>query len=88
MHRCLIAALIALPLWPAQLLPATPLPAIRSDFNVPVPMRDGVLLSANIFRPSAPGHYPTILQRTPYNKGNAITATFQAFVNHGYAVMV
>ncbi len=83
MHRCLIAALIALPLWSA-----TPAPAVRSDFNVPVPMRDGVLLSANIFRPSAPGRYPTILQRTPYNKGNAITATWQAFVSHGYAVVV
>ena len=36
-------------------------------------MRDGVGLSANIFRPGAPGRYPAILLRTPYNKGDAIT---------------
>ena len=62
--------------------------AIRSDFNLAVPMRDGVNLSANIFRPGAPGRYPAILLRTPYNKGDAITVAWQSFVNHGYAVVV
>lgn len=51
-------------------------------------MRDGVRLSANVFRPSAPARVPTILYRTPYGKGAGITANFQAFVDHGYAVVV
>ena len=51
-------------------------------------MRDGVRLSANVFRPSATGRYPVILLRTPYNKGDAITPAWQSFVNHGYAVVV
>lgn len=51
-------------------------------------MRDGVRLRANIFRPGESKRYPTILQRTPYGKGNAITPSFQAFVNNGYAVVV
>ena len=36
--------------------------------NVFVPMRDGVRLAADIYRPSAAGQYPVLLQRTPYNK--------------------
>jgi putative CocE/NonD family hydrolase len=57
------------------------------EYNVAVPMHDGVRLSANIFRPSAPGRYPTILLRTPYGKGDAITPAYQSFVSHGYAVI-
>src|SRR6185437_1045915 len=36
--------------------------------NVPVTMRDGVVLRADIFRPAAEGKFPVLLQRTPYNK--------------------
>jgi uncharacterized protein len=62
--------------------------ATMSYFNVAIAMRDGVHLSANIFRPAAPGRYPTILVRTPYDKGDALTPNYQSFVNRGYAVMV
>jgi uncharacterized protein len=58
------------------------------QMNVATPMRDGVILRANIFRPPRAARFPTILLRTPYNKGNAITPNFLAIVNHGYAVMV
>ena len=58
------------------------------QINVAVPMRDGVRLSANVFRPSASGRFPTILLRTPYDKGDALTPNYQSFLNHGYAVVV
>jgi uncharacterized protein len=67
---------------------ALPLLASTANFNVAVPMRDGVRLSANLFRPTATGRYPAILLRTPYNKGDAITPSYQSFVNHGYVVVV
>jgi putative CocE/NonD family hydrolase len=51
-------------------------------------MRDTVLLSANVFRPSATAPVSTILIRTPYGKGEDWTQNYQAFVNHGYAVVV
>ena len=51
-------------------------------------MRDGVRLSANVFRPGGPERYPAILLRTPYGKSDTITAAYQSFVNHGYAVVV
>lgn len=56
------------------LLVAGPLPAQDAeqpflfDANVMVPMRDGVKLAANIWRPKAEGRYPVILLRTPYGK--------------------
>lgn len=36
--------------------------------NVAVPMRDGVMLSADIYRPREGERLPVLLQRTPYNK--------------------
>ncbi|WP_283134718.1 CocE/NonD family hydrolase [Rhizohabitans arisaemae] len=36
--------------------------------DVPVPMRDGVTLRADVFRPAEPGRYPVLLTRTPYDK--------------------
>jgi hypothetical protein len=55
--------------------------------NVRVPMRDGVRLSANIFLPGDRARGPAIVERTPYGKGLDITPLYQAFVDHGYAVV-
>ena len=40
---------------------------VLAEFNVPVPMRDGVTLRANVYRP-AEGRHPVLLTRTPYGK--------------------
>ena len=48
-----------------------PHPGIQMQFNVPVPMRDGVSLRADVFTPDGPGPYPVVLTRTPYNKQGA-----------------
>jgi uncharacterized protein len=42
--------------------------SVTIDFNVAVQMRDGVRLTADVFRPRASGRYPVILIRTPYDK--------------------
>ena len=36
--------------------------------GVAVPMRDGVVLFADIYRPANPGRFPVLLERTPYDK--------------------
>jgi predicted acyl esterase len=41
---------------------------ILVEKDVAVPMRDGVVLRANVFRPADEGKYPAILTRTPYSK--------------------
>lgn len=44
---------------------------IRVERNVVVPMRDGTILRADVFRPEPEGNYPVLLTRTPYNKSMA-----------------
>jgi len=44
---------------------------IRVERNVTVPMRDGTLLRADVFRPEPEGRYPVLLMRTPYGKSTA-----------------
>lgn len=66
--------------------------SLAVDRNVAVPMRDGVVLYADIYRPAGPGPYPALLQRTPYDKGTlalsmAITFILRA-ASQGYAVVV
>jgi uncharacterized protein len=56
--------------------------------SVPVPMRDGVRLFANVYLPHENSRVPAILVRTPYGKGADITPNYQAFVDHGYAIVV
>jgi len=57
--------------------------------EVPVPMRDGVVLRADVMRPAA-GRLPTLVFRTPYGKHRAPDAepTFERAVERGYAVVI
>ena len=36
--------------------------------DVMIPMRDGVRLATDIYRPDAPGTFPALVHRTPYDK--------------------
>ena len=59
--------------------------------NVPVPMRDGVTLYADIYRPAAPGAYPVLVMRVPYSKAHAQTVVYAHpywYANRGYIVVV
>jgi predicted acyl esterase len=42
--------------------------SIAIERDLPVPIRDGVLLFANLFRPAAEGSYPVLMSVTPYGK--------------------
>lgn len=65
-----------------------PGPPIHKQLHVRVMMRDGTGLCTNFFLPSANWRGPVILVRTPYGKGIELTPNYQAFVEHGYAVVV
>jgi len=60
------------------------------DKNVTVPMRDGVILRADVLRPSGGGKYPVLVYRTPYGKDVAQReyTTFERALGRGYAVVV
>lgn len=52
-----------------------------------VPMRDGVKLATDVYLPKDGGPFPTILIRTPYNKGAGHNSTAMIFAKRGYAVV-
>jgi uncharacterized protein len=58
--------------------------------NVPVPMRDGVVLRADVMRPPEAGKFPVLVYRTPYGKDAAQQeyTTFKHGVERGYAVVI
>ena len=58
--------------------------------NVAIPMRDGVVLRADILLPRPNGRFPTLVYRTPYDKEEALKtyATFRHAVERGYALVV
>jgi len=41
---------------------------VKVENNLAVPMRDGVKLYANVYRPDASGSFPVVLTRLPYGK--------------------
>ncbi|MEQ9562850.1 MAG: CocE/NonD family hydrolase [Woeseiaceae bacterium] len=58
--------------------------------DVEVPMRDGVVLRADIYKPQGDGRYPVLLYRTPYSKADAAESydTHLDAVSRGYVVVL
>ena len=65
---------------------------IQVETNLMVPMRDGVRMATDIYRPALQGKpvdtkFPLLLQRTPYGKtGQRLVATARFFASNGYVV--
>src|SRR4051794_10581367 len=57
------------------------------------PMRDGVRLGTEVYRPAEPGRYPVGLTRTPYNRtflptgSNCDSSSMRFFAEHGYVAL-
>jgi len=64
-----------------------PLHKVRMNYDLKVPMRDGVELSTDIYLPDVDGSVPTILIRTAYdNNSEATVKDCIYFASRGYAV--
>jgi putative CocE/NonD family hydrolase len=63
--------------------PSEPAYTMKTDFDVRVKMRDGVELSADVYRPDAEGKFPVLLNRTPYTKPGSFRSA-RYFVERGY----
>ena len=57
------------------------------ESQIPVPMRDGVNLGADIYRPSAPGKFP-VLMVLRYFRGGHQNEAGEFFAKRGYAVVL
>ncbi|WP_280416697.1 CocE/NonD family hydrolase [Nocardia carnea] len=62
---------------------------ITIEFDVPVPMRDGAVLRADVYRPTGDGPFPVLVTRHPYNKQNLYDGQLdtRAMVRAGYIVV-
>lgn len=61
---------------------------IRVQLDRKVPMRDGVLLSADIYLPPETGPFPALLCRTIYDNQGRYVEWVERFVRGGYAVVI
>ena len=77
----ILLAVIPAPGWAAQSY------KVIVQQNVPVKMRDGVTLRADVYRPDAAGKFPVLLERTPYNKANEVETALKDAA-HGYIVII
>ncbi|MCC5939215.1 MAG: CocE/NonD family hydrolase [Lunatimonas sp.] len=70
--------------------PGTVLNEIRITRQVAIPMRDGTILYADIYRPAKPGKYPVIVTRTPYGlqRENVHHERMTKFAQRGYIGIV
>ena len=71
-----------------------PYGVVQVEENLMIPMRDGVRLATDIYRPSRVGapvdeKLPVLLQRTPYDKtGTRIVEAAKFFAQNGYVVIL
>lgn len=69
-------------------LPMSALETIRVDTHVAVPMRDGVKLYADVYRPERDGTFPVLVIRTPYGvRREGVDATVIRMAQQGYVVV-
>src|SRR5262245_47730217 len=65
--------------------------SLKMETNVAVPMRDGTILYADLYRPEGPGPCPVLLQRTPYDKSMPVSRNMLdplKAARHGYVVVI
>lgn len=56
------------------------------DRDVMVPMRDGVRLQADVYRPTQLGQYPVLVTRSPYGRAGGVNAA-NFWVPNGYVIV-
>jgi putative CocE/NonD family hydrolase len=87
--RPLLAVLLLLGAGAAPAVDSPVSELIRIDSLVPVPMRDGVKLYADVYRPRREGKFPVLVTRTPYGvQRDGMHEHKVQFAQRGYAVVV
>jgi uncharacterized protein len=86
----LLVAVVSMPIFYSQEAPSPAKNTLERRNDVNVPMRDGVVLRADVLLPGAEGKFPALIYRTPYGKQFALQEykTFGKAVARGYAVVV
>ena len=77
-------------LWLVAATGCTPAARLSVERDVAIPMRDGVVLRGDVYRPAGDGRFPVLVFRTPYGKHHAATSdrVHVKAVKRGYAVVL
>jgi uncharacterized protein len=68
---------------------STPTYTVKVQRHLPMRTRDGVTLYADVYRPEAPGKFPVLVCRTPYDKSQDLALTEKDyFPPRGYVLVV
>lgn len=63
--------------------------AVTKQINAEATMRDGTILRADVYEPDAPGKFPVILERSPYDKAHPLyDDKCRRLAERGYVVVV
>lgn len=65
-----------------------PTSAVERQRNVPVVVRDGTVLLADLYVPRGVASAPTVLMRSPYGRGSLFGVLGQIFAERGYQTVV
>ena len=57
---------------------------IKIERNVPIPMRDGTILRADVYRPQEEGRYPVVVERVAYELTRRCSYNGEYFARRGY----
>ena len=89
MKRAVGIAGVLLAGWLCRAVVAQDAPLGVVERDVAVPMRDGIVLRADLWRPVGPGPFPTLVYRTPYGKAEVFVSysIFRRAVERGYAIV-
>jgi putative CocE/NonD family hydrolase len=61
---------------------------VHAEQSVPVEMRDGTVLRADVYRPEGPGRWPVLLRRTPYDKSRLTMGDPYYLASQGFVVAI
>lgn len=64
-----------------------PLYEVKIERQVPIPMQDGTILRADIYRPAAPGRYPALVERVAYELTSRLRNGGPYYASRGYVVV-
>jgi uncharacterized protein len=60
---------------------------IHIERQVAIPMRDGTILRADIYRPRTSGRYPVLVERVAYELAERCRAAGEYYASRGYVVI-
>jgi putative CocE/NonD family hydrolase len=60
---------------------------VQIERHVPVPMRDGTILRADVYRPAASGRFPVLVERVAYELGARVGAYGPYYAQRGFVVV-